>query len=226
MNSTSKAHDPKRVVEQGYDQVAHEYARLEGEMEWPRMRWLNKLLNRLEVNSSILDLGCGSGDPADIAIARKHKITGVDISQTQIKLARRNVPAGDFLHGDVGSAEFPDASFDAAISFYTLEHIPRAEHETILRRIYRWLRPEGFMLISIEAGDVESMVGEWLGVPMFFSCFDPETMKRLVEGAGFEILETAIEAQVEQNHDVPYHWLLARKPGSPPSGSTEGARDS
>jgi hypothetical protein len=43
------------------------------------------------------------------------------------------------------------------------------------------------------------------------SCFDPETMKRLVNEAGFELLDSAIEAQVEQGHDVPYLWLLACK---------------
>jgi ubiquinone/menaquinone biosynthesis C-methylase UbiE len=212
MNQASGAYDPKRLVEQGYDRVAHAYARLEGEAEWPRLRWLGKLLDRLEPGSSVLDLGCGSGDPADIEIAKAHTVTGVDISQTQIDLARHNVPAGHFLHGDAGSVQFPAASFDAVVSFYSLEHIPRREHEALLRRIYDWLKPGGFLLFSMEADDVEELVGEWLGVPMFMSCFDPDTMKRLVAGAGFELVETAIESQVEQGHDVPYLWLLARKP--------------
>ena len=211
MNSTSGFNDPKRVVERGYDRVAHEYARLEGGSEWPRMRWVRKILNRLESGSSVLDLGCGSGDPADVEISKEHKVTGVDISQTQINLARQNVPTGHFLHGDAGSAEFPPTSFDAVISFYTLEHIPRKEHKTILRRIYEWLRVGGFLLISIEAGEFDDVMGEWLGVPMFISCFDPETMKQMVNEAGFELLETAIETQVEQGNDVPYLWLFGRK---------------
>jgi ubiquinone/menaquinone biosynthesis C-methylase UbiE len=202
---------PKRVVERGYDRVAHEYARLEGESEWPRMRWVRKLLNRLESGSSVLDLGCGSGDPADVEISKEHKVTGVDISQTQINLARQNVPTGHFLHGDAGSVEFPPNSFDAVISFYTLEHIPREEHKTILRRIYQWLRVGGFLLMSIEAGEFDDVMGQWLGVPMFISCFDPESMKQMVNEAGFELFETAIETQVEQGNDVPYLWLLARK---------------
>lgn len=211
MNNGTNSNDPKRVVERGYDQVAQDYARLEGETEWPRMRWLRKLLNRLEPGSSVLDLGCGSGDPADIEISKEHKVTGVDISQAQINLARQNVPAGHFIHGDAGSVEFQEAHFDAVVSFYTLEHVPRKEHETILQRIYQWLRDGGFLLISIEAGDFDDVMGEWLGVPMFISCFDPETMKQLVTESGFEILETAIETQVEQSNDVPYLWLLARK---------------
>jgi ubiquinone/menaquinone biosynthesis C-methylase UbiE len=211
MNSTSSSNDPKQVVERGYDRVAHEYAGLEGESEWPRMRWLRKLLSKLEPGSPVLDLGCGSGDPADVEISKEHKVTGVDISQTQINLARQNVPVGHFLHGDAGSVKFPPTSFDAVISFYTLEHIPRKEHRAILRRIHKWLRVGGFLLISTEAGDYDDVMGEWLGLPMFISCFDPETMKQMVNEAGFELLETAIETQVEQGNDIPYLWALGRK---------------
>lgn len=204
--------DPKQVVADGYDQVAHAYALLEGEAKWPRMRWLGKLLHQLEPGSSVLDLGCGSGEPAAVAIAKAHQITGVDISQTQIDLARGNVPTGVFLRGDAGSVDFPDASFDAVISFYTLEHLPRAEHETVLARIHRWLRPGGYLLISIEAGDLDNVMGEWLGVPMFLSCFDPDTMRQMVTGLGFVILESAVEGQTEQGSEVPYLWLFATKP--------------
>jgi ubiquinone/menaquinone biosynthesis C-methylase UbiE len=211
VNSTSGSSDPKRVVERGYDQVAHDYARLEGESEWPRMRWLRKLLNRLEPGSSVLDLGCGSGKPADVEISKEHQVTGVDISQTQINLARQNVPTGHFLHGDAGSAEFPPSSFDAVVSFYTLEHIPREEHKTVLRHIYKWLRVGGLLLISMEAGDYDDVMGEWLGVPMFISCYDPDTMKQMVNEAGFELLETAIETQLEGVNDIPFLWVLGQK---------------
>lgn len=213
MNDLHDFTDPKRLVEQGYDQVARDYARLEGGMEWPRMRWLRKMLNRLEPGATVLDLGCGSGDPADVEIARWHQVTGVDISQVQIDLARQIVPAGNFIHGDAASVEFPAASFDGVVCFYALEHIPRAEHETLLRRIHQWLRPGGFLLVGLEAGDVEGVTGQWLGVPMYFSSFDAETVKRLVSQAGFGILETDVESQVEQDTEIPYLWMLAWKTG-------------
>jgi len=209
--SKSGPTDPKRVVEQGYDQVAHEYALLEGESEWPRMRWLRKLLDRLEPGLSVLDLGCGSGEPADVETAREHQVTGVDISQAQIDLARRSVPTGHFLHGDAGSVAFPPGSFDAVVSFYTLEHIPRKEHSTVLRRTCEWLRAGGLLLISMEAGDYDDVMGEWLGVPMFISCYGPDTMKRMVDEAGFELLETAIETQLERSAEIPYLWVLGQK---------------
>jgi cyclopropane fatty-acyl-phospholipid synthase-like methyltransferase len=146
------------------------------------MRRLRKVLDRLDPGSCVLDLGCGSGDPADIEIAKQHQVTGVDISRAQITLARQNVPAGRYLHGDAGSVAFRPGSFDAVVSFYTLEHLPRREHGALLRRIHTWLRAGGLLLISTEAGDCDDIMGEWLGVPMFFSCFDPETTERMVSG--------------------------------------------
>jgi ubiquinone/menaquinone biosynthesis C-methylase UbiE len=211
MNTKNQINDPKHVVEQGYDQVANEYAHLEDGKEWPRMRWLKKMMGCLSPNSSILDLGCGSGIPADVEISEAHSVTGVDISQAQVSLAQQNIPKGFFIHGDAGSVVFQASSFDAVVSFYSLEHIPRGEHEIILQRIYQWLKPGGLLLISMEAGDYEGFFGKWLGVPMYMSCFDPETMNQLVQRVGFELLESTIESQVEQDHDIPYHWIFARK---------------
>ncbi len=202
---------PRSVVEEGYDRVAAEYSRLEGDKQWPRMRWLQKVLGRLDAGSAVLDLGCGSGDPADIEIAKLHRITGVDVSGAQVELARQNVPRGKFIHGDLGALDFPDGAFDAVVSFYTLEHIPREQHEAILRRIHRWLRPGGWLLFSHEDGDMDDVTGQWLGVAMFFSVFDAETMRGMVRDAGFELVETAVESQLEQNREIPYLWVVARR---------------
>jgi cyclopropane fatty-acyl-phospholipid synthase-like methyltransferase len=211
MPNGSRLKHLKKIVENGYDQVASQYARLEDGESWPRMRWLPKLLHQLPHGSSVLDLGCGSGDPADILIAQRHRITGVDISREQVERARRNVPSGTFLHADAASVRFPEASFDAVVSFYTFEHIPRAEHAALLASVHSWLRPGGFLLLSLETEDVEGHLGEWLGVPMFFSSFGPEMVLRLIEDARFEILEIAVETQVEQSTEIPYLWVLAMK---------------
>ena len=201
----------KKMVEKSYDTAVSAYAQLEGEASWPRLRWLQKVLDSLKQNSHLLDLGCGSGDPAGIKIAKQHRITGVDISKEQIKLAQQNVPTGTFIHSDLGSIEFAEGTFDAVVCFYTLEHIPRKEHQTILNQIHQWLKPGGYLLFSIEAGDYDDQQGEWLGVPMFISTYPPEIMREMVVKAGFEIVETAVENQIENETTIPYLWLLAQK---------------
>jgi cyclopropane fatty-acyl-phospholipid synthase-like methyltransferase len=211
MNHPSDLPDPKRVVAHGYDQVADAYDRLEQDASWPRMRWLEKLLGTLPPSSAVLDLGCGSGDPADVVLARDHQVTGVDISAAQIAKARQNVPSGTFLHADLAAVDFAPASFDAVVSFYTLEHLPREEHAAVLGRIAAWLKPGGYLLLGTEAHDTAGSVGAWLGVPMFFSSYDADTVQRLIGEAGLELLESALEAQEEQGHEIHYLWVLARK---------------
>jgi cyclopropane fatty-acyl-phospholipid synthase-like methyltransferase len=211
LSHESEKLDPKQVVAHGYDQVADAYAQLEHEARWPRMRWLEKLLAVLPSGASVLDLGCGSGDPADVALARQHQVTGIDISETQIIKARQNVPSGTFLHADLGAISFPPASFDAVVSFYTLEHLPREEHAAIFGRIATWLRSGGYLLLGTEAAESAGSVGTWLGVPMFFSSYDPDTVLQMISTAGLVILETAMEYQMEQQHEISYLWILARK---------------
>src|SRR4051812_12373324 len=100
-------------VARGYDRVAEEYAALEGEHPWPRMRWLGELLAQLDAGADVLDLGCGNGVPATRKIAKRHRVTGIDISERQIELARSNVKGADFRVADAGSLELPPESLDA-----------------------------------------------------------------------------------------------------------------
>jgi SAM-dependent methyltransferase len=201
----------KRIVEDGYDRVALRYAELEGEESWPRMRWVRRVLSELPDGAAVLDLGCGAGVPVGPEVMRRHVFTGVDISGAQIELARANVPEAEFLHADLTDVELPQASFDAAFSFYAIDHVPREQHAALFRSIHRWLRPDGVLLISVEAGDEPSATGEWLGAPMYFSHFDEETTIGHVRAAGFAILEAAVEEQREGDHSVPYLWLLATR---------------
>jgi hypothetical protein len=75
----------------------------------------------------------------------------------------------------------------------------------------RWLRPSGFLLFTAEVDDQPGVVGQWLGVPMFFTSFDAATTRRLVLETGFEILREEIEAQLEGDREVSYLWVLARR---------------
>jgi SAM-dependent methyltransferase len=91
----------------------------------------------------ILDIGCGAGIPLTLALSETFDVTGVDVSTRQIELARKNVPAARFIHGDVTTSDFAVASFDAAVASYSLIHVPRGEHVGLFRSIARWLSTDG-----------------------------------------------------------------------------------
>ncbi len=53
-----------------------------------------------------------------------HRVTGVDLSDVQIRRARQLVPAAVFIRGDAISMSFAPTSFDAVVCLYTLIHMP------------------------------------------------------------------------------------------------------
>jgi ubiquinone/menaquinone biosynthesis C-methylase UbiE len=147
------------------------------------------------------------------ALARDRSVTGVDISTTQLEMARRNVPSATFIKADMTTLTFDPASFDAVAAFYSLTHVPRDEQAGLIERIRGWLRPGGLFIASMgaddEPGDVES---NWLGVDMYFSHFGAKANRRLVERAGLVIARTELAVEPEDRHDARFLWVVARAP--------------
>jgi SAM-dependent methyltransferase len=151
----------------------------------------------------------GAGLPvASELIARGFEVVGVDASEEQIERARTNVPRARFIHADMTTVAFTAATFDAVAAFYSISHVPRAEHAALLRRIAGWLRPAGRFLASfgVSAGD---WTGQWLGTTMFFSHHDAEQAKQLVLNAGF-VIERA-DMLEQDNEEATFLWITARK---------------
>lgn len=204
--------DPKAVVAHGYDVMAEAYLERHGRSV-VRDRWLDVMIARLPEAARVLDLGCGAGVPVAYRLAEQgFGVVGIDASARQIELARRNVPGGEFIHGDMTAACFPPRSFDAVAAFYSITHVPREEHAALLRRIARWLKPDGLFIASLGAGECVDWMGEWLGAEMFFSHYDAATYQRLVREAGFMIDHAEV---IDQDHDnARFLWVIAHSEGS------------
>lgn len=57
-------------------------------------RWLDRFLDLIAGDNTVLDLGCGTGDPiADYLAGRGFRVTGIDASRAMLAIARRRVQA-------------------------------------------------------------------------------------------------------------------------------------
>ncbi len=205
--------DPrKQAVRDGYDAIGERY------QDWardsaPRRRYLDRLLAMLPPGAEVLELGCGAGLPATLALNERTAVTGVDISPAQIARAKANVPKAQFLCADMVSLDLPAERFDAVTAFCAITHVPREEHAGLLVRMAGWLKPGGLLVITMGATDLSDWAeSDWLGAPNFFSHYDASTNLSLVREAGFEILEQEIAAQdLKGEEHISFLWVVARK---------------
>lgn len=184
------AFDGRLVVRTGYDLCAKRYASQRSESA---PTFLRELTTKLDPGAEILDVGCGSGIPIARALSETYSVTGLDLSQSQIELARQNVPSAKFVHGDVLDVMLPAASFDAAVMIYSLFHIRRDLHADVLMRLRKWLRPRGYLLLTL-ASDSEPgyLERDFHGVEMYWSHFSVAEMGAVIEGAGFRYVWTGV----------------------------------
>jgi SAM-dependent methyltransferase len=149
---------------------------------------LQDLCNRLPQNATVLDVGCGAGVPVTLFLSEQFRVTGVDISEKQIVLARRRVPSATFFKQDMLALDVPAHAFDAVTCFYSLIHVPRDKHALALANIKRALKSGGYLLIITGNGNLVDDVDNFFGKEMYWSHFDRETSLRMIREAGFEII--------------------------------------
>jgi SAM-dependent methyltransferase len=94
-----------------------------------------------------LDLGCGTGVHVATLVDLGWAVTGVDISQDQLRLAGERVGNEvELVQADASELPFPDATFDAVFSAFT--HTDVDDFEGLLHEASRVLR-EGGQLVYV-----------------------------------------------------------------------------
>jgi cyclopropane fatty-acyl-phospholipid synthase-like methyltransferase len=204
--------DPRtQIVSEGYDVIGETFAewreRIVGD---PRREWEEQLVARLSEGARLLELGCGSGSPETRRLAQRFAVTGVDISPRQVERARAAIPEASFMVADLTELALPPASYEAVVSFYVFNHVPRDLLAPLLGRIRDWLVPGGWLLSAFGVSDLESWTGNWLGAPTFFSSFPAEVNSRLVREAGFTLERDEVVVFEEPEGQAKFQWVLAR----------------
>ncbi|HEX4033025.1 MAG TPA: methyltransferase domain-containing protein [Solirubrobacteraceae bacterium] len=69
----------------------------------------------------LLDLGCGSGYAAALAVGRGARVSGVDIAPALLAIARERTPQGDFREAQIEALPFADGAFDVATAVNALQ---------------------------------------------------------------------------------------------------------
>lgn len=175
----------------------------------------NKTIDDLEIfvksltlPSKVLDAGCGAGVPvAKYMVEHGIEVTGIDISEGILEIAKKNVPGADFKVMDLADLKFENEYFDGIVAFYSIIHVPREEHKKIFDEFHRILKKDGLILVTMGSDEWEGEEVALTSQKMFWSHYSPEVSKEIVVNSGFEIINDAVKDIGDERH----YWILARK---------------
>ena len=143
----------KESIREKWDESSQSYDSLHGhgiKSKEERDAWKNMLETVLPRGRlKILDVGCGTGELSLLLEGMGHQITGIDLSDEMLSVARSKAKASQlkarFMTGDAESLNFDDESFDAVINRHLLWTLPH--HDLALREWKRVLTKVGRVII-------------------------------------------------------------------------------
>lgn len=211
----------KHDIRESYDRLAPEYARrISGELRRKPLdrQLLDRLAADIGTSGEICDIGCGPGHVARYLRDAGANVFGLDLSPKMLEEARRLNPDISFRLGDMLALDVPSGTLAGIVAFYAIVNIPEQSLHTCFAEMLRVLRPGGLLLLAFHAGPevIREEILWDIPISMNFYLFDPLTIRRHLEDAGFTV-DDVIEREPYAS-DVEYQsrraYIFARKAAS------------
>ncbi|MFC4503765.1 MULTISPECIES: class I SAM-dependent methyltransferase [Streptomyces] len=203
-----------------YDAIAEDYAdRFRTDLaDKPLERAvLTAYAELVGVGGRVADLGCGPGRTTGLLASRGLTMSGLDLSESFLAIARRENPGIPFAQGSMLRLHehgYDDASLDGVLSFYSSIHTPVDELPALFAEFHRVLRPGGPLLLAFQVGDEPRHHDRPWGHPVTldFERRRPERMTELLRAAGFTLVSCTVREPIPDSDErTPHAFLITRR---------------
>ncbi len=127
-----------------FDKIARTYDRLNRVMTLGLdRRWRRRAVRDLHGN--VLDVACGTGDMVQELQKRGCLVTGVDLSEEMLTIAKSKAPTATYMIADAEHLPFENDCFDAVTCAFGVRNFVHLEQG--LSEMLRVLKPGGRMVI-------------------------------------------------------------------------------
>lgn len=171
--------------------------------------WLDAFLDHVPPGGTILDLGCGSGEPiARYLIGRGRALTGVDAAPGLIDLCRGRFPDHDWRVADMRGLDL-GRTFDGVLAWHSAFHLGLGDLEDLFDVYARHVAPGGVLMFT--SGDRRGeAIGEWRGEALHHGSLSLEENQAGLDAAGFDVLRH-VAGDPDCGHATV--WLARRRDG-------------
>lgn len=156
--SETRAKEPKTDFINSYADAerAGAYSTLEfANTYYLAYRDLPAILAEHVTGNRALDFGCGTGRSTRFLRKLGFAVTGVDVSEDMLRIARATDPSGDYriVPGDDFS-KLDAGAFDLVLCAFTFDNIPGPMKTKIFRDLGKLLSPGGTILTIVSAPEI------------------------------------------------------------------------
>lgn len=166
--------------------------------------------NKLPKNASVLDFGCGPGIPFTKELVKKgFKVTAIDISDTMILEAQKNVPEAKYLRISMTDISYEN-EFDGIFSGYTMLCLDPRNFAIAATKAVHSLKTGGLFFLAINEpapGHSENIV-EILGQKMYSRPYTEKEVRQVFEKRNMKILTVAREKVHSKAYGDEYTLLV------------------
>lgn len=159
---------------------------------------LERYVAYFKAGGEILDLGCGRGEFLELLRDRGFRGAGVDLNAQMVEACRGKglrAEQADLLDALAGRA---DASLDGIFSAQVIEHLPAAVLERLIELAQAKLAPGGTLILeTINPTSVYALVHAFFADLSHRFPVHPETLRFLLDAAGFEPTEIVYSGRIE-----------------------------
>lgn len=142
-------------------------------------------------NAEILDCGCGPGNIASYLFKQNPqlKITGTDVSENMVALAKANNPSAAFSVMDSRDILSLNKNFDGILSGFCIPYLAVNDCKKFIEDCYALLTPKGILYLSFVEGDYNNSgyKSASTGDKTYFHYYNTETISKILTNNPFTI---------------------------------------
>lgn len=169
--------------------------------------WLDRFLESIAPGGSILDIGCGSGEPmAGFFIRAGYRVHGVDSSQAMIALCKTRFPQSDWRVADMRTLALGQ-TFDGILAWDSFFHLTQDDQHRMFA-IFRAHAAPGAALMFTSGTENGVAMGTFGGEPLYHASLAPEEYRALLDAQGFEVVTYVENDPTAGGHTI---WLARSK---------------
>lgn len=169
-----------------YDRHAPAFDRLRGKSLMERA-WLDRFRAAMPADATVLDLGCGSGEPmARYLIENGHPLTGVDSAPAMLALCRTRFPDQRWIESDMRAISLGE-HFGGILAWGSFFHLPYQDQRAMFG-VFRDHAAPGAALMFTSGPRHGEAIGEFEGEALYHASLAPDEYRRLLADNGFQVL--------------------------------------